>query len=399
MTAEMRETPPDLEAAARRSAALEVSGWGQPFHLLQPRNLCLWVWGVFVVVGLVHMVQMLAPLSGYYSQAFSAALVIAVVSTLVWGWWFHHLDRFERQPFSLVVLCFVWGGLAATFAIGVNANGALGSLYTKLFGAVWSANWQAGLSAPFVEESAKAAGFVLALGLARHLVRTPADGVLLGAFIGLGFQTFEDFLYAIISATGSFGSDQLGAVTGGIATRILSDVVSHPMFSALVCAGLVYLLGTPAQPRRVGRGLLLVGSGVGIHLVWDSMLAISRGNSYASFAVMVTTMVASLGILWWAFRASDGRERELARDILAPEAETGVLTPVELDALTTRDARKAYLKGAGSRKQRRARRHVLTAAIELCADLASSQGEDSEDVRHGRAEVVRLRERAGAVPA
>ncbi|MGA9874118.1 MAG: hypothetical protein WBQ44_23660 [Rhodococcus sp. (in: high G+C Gram-positive bacteria)] len=35
-------------------------------------------------------------------------------------------------------------------------------------------------------------------------------------------------------------------------------MVSHPLFTALFCAGLIYLIGTPAQPRRVGRGLVLI---------------------------------------------------------------------------------------------------------------------------------------------
>lgn len=389
----------DDDLVRRRAEAIEVSGWGERFHLFQPRNACFWVVLALSVTGLVKMVQMFTPLAGYFAPAFAAAGAIAVACTFAWGWWFHHIDHFERQPFGLVALCFVWGGLAAPFAISIAGNTALGSLYSKLFGAVWSADWHAGLSAPFVEESSKAAGFILALGLARRLIRTPADGIFLGAFIGLGFQTFEDFLYAVSASTQGFGSDQVHAVTGGIATRVFSDVVSHPMFTALVCAGLVYLIGTPAQPRRVGRGLALVAAGVGIHLFWDSMLVLSAELDVPTLVVLVFAMVVSLGLLWYAFRLTDHRERELARDILAPEVVQGVLSQDELAALTGHRQRRAFLKAAPDRRERRRRRHVLAAAVDLCADLARSDGGPSgeDEVARSRDEIARLR--GGPVPA
>ena len=374
----------------RRDESIEVSGWGEPFHFLQPRNACFWVYVALVAVGSVKMVSMFGPRAGYYAPAFSAAAAIAVVSTLVWGWWFHHLDRFERQPLSVVVACFVWGGMGATFAISLAGNDALASLYSKFFGAVWTADWHAGLTAPFVEESAKAAGFILVMGLARRLVRTPADGLFLGAFLGLGFQTFEDFLYAANSAAGGFGSDQVGNVTGGLATRALSDVVSHPMFTALVCAGLVYLLGTPAQPRRVGRGVFLIVAGVGSHLVLDSMLALGASTPLSVTVVIYIEFIGSLLVLWYAFRVTEHRDRELARDILAPEVSTGVLGADELQAMTGHRERRTFLK-TGRRRDRRRRKHVLAAATDLCHDLAVSRGTDSADVIASRAEVARLR--------
>ena len=291
------------------------------------------------------------------------------------------------------------GWLAATHAIAINGNTALGSLYTKWFGAVWSADWHAGLTAPFVEESAKAAGFVLVLGLAPRLVRTAADGVFLGAFLGLGFQTFEDFLYGASGATGGFGVDQVGNVTGSIVTRVFSDIVSHPLFSALVCAGLVYLIGTVAQPRRVALGLGLVASGVGLHLVWDSMLVLSLDSGVPTLAFLVVVMVIGLGLLWITFRTADHREREIAHEILAPEVAAGVLGRDDLDGLTGHRERRAYLKASGRGRERRRRKQVLAAALDLCHDLAASRGSDSPDVTESREVLRRLQEQRASVPA
>ena len=382
--------PPTPDLLNKRQKAIEVSGWGEPFYFVQPRNACFWVYVALVAVGVVKLASAYGPLSNYYAPAFSAAAAVAVVSTLAWGWWFHHLDRFERQPLSVVAACFFWGGVAAPSTIAVAGNEGLGSLYSKLVGAVWSADWHAGLSAPFVEESAKAAGFILIIGLAPRLVRTPADGLFLGAFLGLGFQTFEDFYYAASIAAGGFGSDQVGNVTSGVFTRALTDVVSHPMFTALVCAGLVYLLGTPAQPRMLGRGLFLIAAGVGSHLVLDSMGALSASTPIPEPVVVYIEFIGSLLVLWYAFRVTDHRDRELARDILAPEVSTGVLGADELQGMTGRRERRTYVK-AGRRRERRRRKHVLAASLDLCHALARSGGGDSPEVTASRAEVTRLR--------
>lgn len=42
-------------AVARRARALELSGWGTGFHLVQPRNIAFWVFIVLTAVGLFQI--------------------------------------------------------------------------------------------------------------------------------------------------------------------------------------------------------------------------------------------------------------------------------------------------------------------------------------------------------
>ena len=90
---------------------------------------------------------------------------------------------------------FAWGGIAAPFWIALPANTALLEIWTKVGGTAFAADWAAGLTAPINEEWGKALGLVLLIGLAPRLVRSAYDGFIIGAFIGLGFQVFEDVLY------------------------------------------------------------------------------------------------------------------------------------------------------------------------------------------------------------
>lgn len=340
--------------------------------------------------------QMFAPLSGYFGRALVIASVVGVISALVWGWWFRHVDRYERQPVKLVLTGFVWGATAATFAIAVQANDAIGSLYRKVFGQVWAQDWSAGLSAPFVEETAKGVGIVVLIALAPRLVRTPTDGLLLGAFIGLGFQASEDLLYSVAGATQGFGAHQTDGLVGSIATRTFSDIISHPLFTALFCAGVIYLLGSPAQPRRIGRGLALILTPIVIHGIWDSMLAIAEGSGALIYVVMVGDFVFGLTALWIAFVWAHPRESHFVRDILGPEIEAGVLSSEEVTAAGGWRQQRQYVKAGTNRADRKRRRHVTKAALDLCADLAASKGLESDDVVHSRAEIARLR---GDTPA
>ncbi|MDV8069097.1 PrsW family intramembrane metalloprotease [Rhodococcus sp. IEGM 1366] len=374
-----------------RSQALEATAWGEKFRFIQPRNVVFWIYLWMCGVGVVKAWQMFAPYSGYFGQALLVAGVVSVISAAVWTWWFRHIDRYERQPVGLVLTGFVWGASAATFTIAISGNSALGSLYSKLFGQVWAEDWHAGLSAPFVEETAKGIGIVVLLALAPRLVRTATDGLLLGAFIGLGFQTSEDFLYSVVGATQGFGAHQTDGLIGSIALRAYSDIVSHPLFTALFCAGVIYLIGTPAQPRRIRRGLALIVAPILIHGVWDSMLALAGGNSSIVLVVMVGDIIFALTALWIAFVWAHPRESHFVRDVLAPEIESGVLTEDEVTAAGGWRQQRAYVRAAQTRPERRQRRHIVRAALDLCGDLAVTKGLDSPEVVEARNEITRLR--------
>jgi RsiW-degrading membrane proteinase PrsW (M82 family) len=378
------------ELLTARQAALEESAWGERFYLVQPRNLCFWVYVVLVAIGAHHMVSSFGSTIGYFGDALAVGIIVNGLLGVVWWMWFRHIDRWEHQPFSLVITAFVWGGLAATFGMAIEGNAAVMNLYAKLFGQEWASAWQAGLTAPFVEETAKFAGFLLLMGLAARVVRTVHDGLLLGAFIGLGFQVFEDTLYAVNAAFANFATDPVSGALGTVELRVATGFLSHPLYTALCCAGLVYLIGTPAQPRRIGRGLALLAAGILAHLTWDSVIAFSN-SALATVTVMLSSAVIGLGMLWYAFKTAAPAQGDYVRAILAPEVHTGLVTETEVDALLDRKTRKAYLHQDGSDKHDvRRRKHLLEATRDLVDELVHAKGADTTDVTHARDEVARF---------
>jgi len=230
---------------------------------------------------------------------------------------------------------------------------------------------------------------LLCLGLAPIVIRTVYDGLFVGAYVGLGFQVLEDMLYGQNAAARAFGAGQVETVLDTFALRAVTGVASHALYTALFAAGLIYLIGTVAQPRRVGRGLALMLTAVLIHGLWDSAAALA--GQWVVVLLLVLT-IGAIAALLVAVRMAGGREHQIVRAILAPEVANGTLTDAELDAVAgTRNARRAAVAHPTAGTSRRAERQIITAARDLAHDLALSTGDDSDHVRHSRAEIARLR--------
>jgi RsiW-degrading membrane proteinase PrsW (M82 family) len=387
-------TVADLDRA--RDIALDRSGWGRPFTFYQPRNCAFWGYLMLVGIGIFVFLSTLASEYDAYGEAIALAVTsFAIYAALFW-WFTQYIDHYAKLPAKLMVVAFLWGGFAA-IAMAANANSAIMALYGKVFGQAWALNWGAGLAAPFTEETAKGSGLLLLIALAPRQVRTAFDGLILGAFIGLGFQIVEDISYAMTSAGTQFGANQIGASIGTIVLRMVSGVAAHILYSAIFCAGLVYLLGRPAEPRRVGRGLLLVATPMLLHGIWDSLASIAGPNGLALLGLLIAVVVLALVIGVWVYQLTVKPERDFVRDVMTPEAARNVISGLELDAVSgNRKARKAFRKGGRNRRERKRARYVLNAVYSLADELAAARGADNERVRFARTEVGRIR--AGVPP-
>jgi RsiW-degrading membrane proteinase PrsW (M82 family) len=369
----------DLDRA--RDIALDLSGWGRRFTFYQPRNCAFWGYLMLVGIGILVFVSTLAREYDAYGPAIALAVTsFAIYAALFW-WFTQYIDRYAKL----------------TGAMAANANDAILALYAKVFGQVWALNWGAGLAAPFTEEPAKGSGLLLLIALAPRQVRTAFDGLILGAFIGLGFQIVEDISYAMTSAGTQFGANQIGASIGTIVLRMVSGVAAHILYSAIFCAGLVYLLGRPAEPRRVGRGLLLVATPMLLHGIWDSLASIAGPSALTLVGLLFAVIVLALVIGVQVYKLTVKRERDFVRDVMTPEEARNVITRAELDAAAgNRKARKTYRKAGRNRRERKRARYVLNAVYGLGDELAAARGADTDRVRFARAEVGRIR--AGVPP-
>ncbi len=376
------------ETKAAQLSAIEESGWGQPFRFLQPHNLSFWVYLLGVGGGALTMVRYFGPRAGFYTPALAGGILLFGLYLVPWLLLLRHHNRFTAQPAGLLATGFVWGGVAATFWIALPANNALLEIWAKVGGTSFAGDWGAGLTAPINEEWGKALGLVLLIGLAPRLVRSAYDGFIIGAYIGLGFQVFEDVLYVYNGATQLYGVDQLGSSLQVFVARGAAGIVSHALFSAIFCAGLMWVLGRTPGERNVLRGVLTMLMAMVFHFAWDDMGGLSGGGVAAAVLPFVIAAI-ELTALFYVLRHAARQERAWTRSLLAPELETGALDPALLDAVSgLRKDRKAYRKHLHSRSKAR---HFMEAATDLSRELARSHGTETPPVTHARSELLRLR--------
>ena len=372
--------------AEDRRRAIHESGWGEDFRLVQPHNLAFWVYCLLVVAGAYEISGQLSIATAAFSGALTNGVIAFGLLAVAYLWFIHYEDRYTTVPPKLAAAGFVWGAVAAVGAFALLGNDAAINLYSKAFGASFAFDWGAALAAPVDEELAKAAGILLLLALAPRLIRSPFDGLILGAFVGLGFQISEDISYAWIGAADSFGD--IGAANSTIVARTLSSIPSHWMYTGIFGAGLIWFLGRPDVPARRALGAGLMLSAMLMHGLWDASPALG-GLSVLGWIVPAAVAGTLITLFTWIYRAAQPIEQEWMQELMAPEVENGVVTPAELAALVgTRSVRRAYVRVQPD--PRRAQR-VLDAETQLAHQIARDDGADTPAVQEARAEVARVR--------
>jgi RsiW-degrading membrane proteinase PrsW (M82 family) len=341
----MTATDTALDLRAARAAAIEASGWGTPFRLVQLRNAAFWVFVFGMAAGIIQMLQYYSPTLGAYGVGLGSGIIMFALYTIPWLLLLSYHNRYTSLPAKLLLVAALWSGIAGTYAIGLQANDAIVSLYTKAFGPAWAHDWAPGLTAPITEEFAKASALILLIGLAPRLVRSPYDGLIIGAFAGLGLQVSEDVLYVVNGTAAAFGTNQVGTALATLSSRGWAGLFQHVLFSAVFCAGLMWLIGRGDRRHRL-RGLVLMLSAMLAHSIWDNMAAYGYslfGNAGGFLILMVVTIVAELILLGMTFRLAAPQEQSWLRAILQPEVQDGVLTDAEVTAAAGgRRTRKAY---------------------------------------------------------
>src|SRR5262245_14393155 len=116
----------------------------------------------------------------------ATAIPTAIYSLLLW--W---LDRYEKEPLSLILIAFLWGALPA-IALALLFELVLAAPLERSPIGPGIVTW--GL-APLVEEPIKALALVGLYRFARYEFDGPLDGIVYGALVGFGFSMTENLLF------------------------------------------------------------------------------------------------------------------------------------------------------------------------------------------------------------
>ncbi|MBO3088070.1 PrsW family intramembrane metalloprotease [Cellulomonas dongxiuzhuiae] len=233
------------------------------------------------------------------------------------------LDRWEPEPRGALLFGLLWGaGVAVLVSLVANE-------LTMLAVAQVTGDLDAGVlaamlvSAPVVEELAKAAG-VLALFLARRrYFDGVVDGIVYAGVVAAGFAFTENILY--------FG--QAGpTLAETFVLRGLATPFAHLLFTA--CTGAALGLAARSRHRHAAWWLLPLGLLIAMagHAAWNAT-SVFAGDAYlAVFAVVQVPLFAGVvGLAFWLRR----QECAVIRHRLSEYAGAGWFAPHEIDMLTS----------------------------------------------------------------
>ena len=237
------------------------------------------------------------------------------------------IDRYESEPVWTLVTAFTWGAVVAVFISAlVNTIGSLivASLVNdeagNLFGAV--------ISAPIVEESAKAAALFGVYFWKYDEFDGVVDGIVYASMVGLGFAMTENIQY--------YGSAALeGGVREGLQLFVLRGMLapfSHPLFTSMTGIGLGLASQTKNRVVKFFAPLCGLSLAMLLHSLWN--LSASMGAALyfiVYFLIMVPMFVAVLVSIYFALR----REGRIVREQLGRDLEQGRLTQSELELLSS----------------------------------------------------------------
>lgn len=296
----------------------------------------------------------------------AAAIPMLAYTVLIWK-----MDKFEREPVSLILKSFLYG---ATIAVIFSLIGSTLVSFIFSFFNIYNDNKEfidSVFIAPFVEEFCK--GFLLFFLVYSHHFDDIVDGLVYGSAIGLGFGMTENFLYFFSETETFYGwillvviRSLFSAVMHGIATAFLGALIAIKKFSK--------------RKTRIFYpfvGFLIAFS---IHFLWN--YTVSSEHSLI-FSILFILLIIIFYII--IFKFSLLNERKIILDELIDEARNGTIS-FELVAEINK-----FLKSNSLRKNFR---EIARIAIQLA--FRKHQIENSPDknlVNDYQEEVKQLREK------
>lgn len=239
------------------------------------------------------------------------------------------IDRYEAEPYWMLATAFFWGALVAVFfAFVINtASGIAVAVMTddiragQTFGAV--------ISAPIVEETAKALILFIFFFWKKDEFDGVIDGIVYAAMAGLGFAMTENIQYygrAVMEAGGG-GLTLVFILRGAIAP------FSHPMFTSFTGIG----LGLARQSNNLAVKLITPVFGllaaIAMHSIWNGSAVIFGGPVFILMYLLI--MVPAFFIMFGVIALALRREGQIVREFLTPDYHGGMLTAQEFNQFGT----------------------------------------------------------------
>ena len=273
----------------------------------------------------------------FFSSALAA--IVPMAAYLIFIWWF---DRYDREPFKLVLQNYLWGAIGAII-FAILGGVIFSTILSEFVSSKHDLNYLGTIViAPVVEEITK--GIFLLITITNKKFDNMTDGIVYGGAIGLGFGMTENFLYFI-----SYGTTISNWITI-VVIRTLFSAVMHCVSTATFGAslGLAKFKGPAYRIFFPVTGLIIA---IFIHFSWNFTVSY-QSTASLGFIFLAVTIIIFIAI----FTASVKNEKKIIIDELLPEVAYGTIPSEHLSILCStnrnrrgwvdENIRKSYIKAA-----------------------------------------------------
>ncbi|MEW6687022.1 MAG: PrsW family intramembrane metalloprotease [Candidatus Edwardsbacteria bacterium] len=234
-------------------------------------------------------------------------------------WW---LDRYEKEPISLLIVAFLWGSIFSVLVslfIEILLGIPLSLLQEHL-----ACYLESGVVSPVVEELAKGIMLLLFFLFASREFDDVLDGIIYGAMIGAGFGMSENLLYFLSHYS------KTNFAEWGILMAFRSGLfgLNHTLYTSLTGAGFGLARYSPKIYKKILIPLFGFFLAVIVHAGHNLFLELSKTHRWTLLLSVVnvwtwTIVLFIAAILCWR------QEKGWLRQELKEEVENGILSMSE----------------------------------------------------------------------
>lgn len=251
------------------------------------------------------------------STVLALSVTAAIILTLFYVAIIYWVDRYEKEPWWLLMAAFLWGAIPSII-IAFIFNSIFSVPFYILAGDSTGEVLAASLIAPPIEESVKGIALLGIFVWWRDEIDSPLDGIIYGAIVGMGFAMVENVFY-FVGVYNEGGAEAWGI---NVFMRGVIFGLNHALFSSMTGLGIAIARMTRHSLTRILAPLLGWAMATFLHFLHNA--SVSFGN-----LLCLVALVTDWGGVWltaaiviWALV----QERQWIREYLAEEVKTGTLT-------------------------------------------------------------------------
>jgi len=236
------------------------------------------------------------------------------------------IDRYEFEPLWMLATAFFWGAVIAVFVALIFNTGLSLIAASATNSEQVGENFGAVISAPIVEESAKACILLVLFFWKRDEFDGIVDGIVYAGMVGLGFAMTENVMY--YGRAVQHGTD---ALTFVFILRGMAAPFSHPLFTSMTGIGLGWARQSMNGFIKLVAPVLGFMLAILMHATWNGSAVYGGGLGFivSYFVIMGPAFIITLMVIFFSLR----REARIVRQFLYPEYQSGFFSQQEYDKL------------------------------------------------------------------